>query len=62
MNTTLKQVVEEVESPKVELLVVPDPEKTVIWELEADGIYRYLPNGNLYYRPLLCQCGLFKIG
>lgn len=55
MKTASAQLETEVVRPEPELSVVSSPDYSGVWELAADGIYRYVPNGNYYYRPLLAN-------
>ena len=55
MKTASAQLETEVVRPEPELSVVSSPGYSGVWELAADGIYRYVSNGNYYYRPLLAN-------
>lgn len=53
MKTASAQVAAEAQILEVDFSTAPKPGYSELWELAADGIYRYRPTGTYYYRPLL---------
>jgi len=53
MKTASAQVAPEAEILEVDFSAAPKAGYSELWELAADGIYRYRPTGTYYYRPLL---------
>src|ERR1041384_2256883 len=53
METASAQVAVKAKILEVNVSVAPKAGYSELWELAADGIYRYRPTGTYYYRPFL---------